>query len=218
MSVMVGVIGDFAGRYTWFSQCLADLRKPDGSQVKWRLGGNQALGRNLLVQDFLDGGHEWLFFVDDDQAFAANTLERLLSHGHPVVSALILQRADPFLPTAYAKERKGWFSNLDLSSVVPGLVQVRACGTGSLLIHRDVFRKVREPWFVYNDKMGEDMHFSNRLHDAGIKILVDTGCPVGHISPSAVFPEWDGTQWLAVFRYSDGTEIRHPLQHGREEQ
>jgi hypothetical protein len=216
---MIGVIGDFAGRYTWFSQCLADLRKPEGSEVKWRMGGNQALGRNLLVKDFLASAHDWLFFIDDDQAFAPSTLERLLSHGYPVVSALILQRGAPFLPTAYAEKREDSFYNLDLRSVTNGgLVQVRGCGTGGLLLRRDVLNEVIPPWFVYNDKIGEDLYFSDRLHNAGFQILVDTGCSVGHIAPAAVFPEWDGAQWLAVFRYSDGTEIRQPLQHDRKQQ
>lgn len=216
---MVGVIGDYAGRYTWFSQCLADLRKPEGSEIKWRMGGNQALGRNLLVEDFLQSDHQWLFFIDDDQAFGPSTLERLLSHDQPVVSALILQRGAPFLPTAYAAKADGEFFHLDLGASPFGtLAVVRGCGTGGLLIRRDVITSIPGPRFKYTDKIGEDLYFSDRLYEAGFEILVDTGCAIGHIAPAAVFPEWDGTRWVSVFRYADGTAIRQPLQHHQEEQ
>ena len=140
---MIGVIGDHAARYTWFSQCLALLDKPDNHIIRWRVGGNQALGRNLLVEDCLKEKCDWLWFIDDDHAFATNTLTQLLSHEQPVVSALVLQRGAPFLPTAYASKNGGEFHNLDLSGVRYGnLVEVRACGTGALLVHTDVFKQL----------------------------------------------------------------------------
>jgi len=211
---MVGVISDYAGRYSWFSQCLADLVKPDGTKIEWRMGANRGAMRNALAQACLDQGRDWLLFIDDDQCFETGVLTRLLSHNQPVVSALIVQRAAPFLPTAYADRVDGLYRNLDLRSVGHNnLVQVAATGTGGLLVRAEVLRKLGDPWFVYSEDFGEDLFFAGRLEEAGIPMLVDTGCRMGHIAPAAVFPTWDGTQWVAEFKYSDGTTVFSPMNH-----
>ena len=215
MSVMIGVVSDHAARYSWFNQCLADMDKPaEGHVFGWRFGGSHSSQRNMLVEDCLAQGCDWLFFIDDDHAFPKDTLTRLLSHQKPIVSALVLQRGAPFLPAAYAEEDDGRFYHLDLTSCGPdNLVQVRALGTGALLVHMSMLAQFPNPWFKYSDDLGEDLYFSNLLWNAGIPMLVDTGCRVGHIAPAAVFPAWTGNHWISVFRYADGTAVFRPLDH-----
>lgn len=215
MSVMIGVISDYAARYAWFTQCLADLVKPDGSKIEWRMGANRGAMRNALAQACLDGGYDWLFFVDDDQAFPTGTLTRLLAHDQPVVSALIVQRAAPFLPTAYAgRDEDGNYQTLDLRSVGSNnLVLVAATGTGGLLVRAEVLRELGDPWFVYSEDFGEDLFFAARLEEAGIPMLLDTGCRMGHIAPAAVFPVPIDSGWRLEFVYSDGTKIPMDMNH-----
>jgi hypothetical protein len=212
---MIGVISDYAGRYSWFSQSLADLVKPPGTKIEWRMGANRGAMRNALAQACLDQGADWIFYVDDDQCFQTGVLIRLLSHQQPVVSALIVQRAAPFLPTAYAeRDADGKYLTLDLSSVGHNnLVRVAATGTGGLLVRADVLRQLGSPWFVYSEDFGEDLFFANRLAEAGVPMLVDTGCPMGHVAPAAVFPKWDGGKWVAEFKYADGTTVVTPMDH-----
>lgn len=204
---MIGVIADHAARYTWFSQSLEALDKPDGTVTEWRVGANRGASRNSLAQACLDQDCEWILFLDDDEAFPPNVLTRLLSHHQPVVSALIVQRGQPFLPTAYATfSFEGTFHPLDLSSVEPGLVQCAGVGTGGLLIRSDVLRQLDgEPWFVYSEQFGEDLYFSHRCAKAGIRVLVDTDCRIGHIVPAAVFATFDGFGWETGIQLADGT-------------
>ena len=216
---LVGVIADYAGRYHWFSQCLADLVKPEDTKIEWRFGASRGASRNALAQACLDQEREWLFFVDDDQAFPTGTLTRLLSHGHPVVSALIVQRAAPFLPTAYAgRDENGLYQTLDLRSVGHNnLVKVAATGTGGLLVRAEVFAELEPPWFVYSEAWGEDMFFANRLAEAGIPMILDTGCRMGHIAPAAVFPVPTDAGWHAEFKWSDGTSaLMTKMDHDKE--
>ena len=211
---MIGIVADYAARYSWFNQCLGDLEKPEGTIIEWRMGANRGVSRNALAQACLEKGCDWLFFVDDDHAFPPATLTRLLAHNQPVVSALILQRGSPFLPTAYASKVEGQFQPLDLRSVGHNnLVAVRGCGTGALLVRRHVLKQLDDPWFVFSESYGEDLYFSDRLAEASIPILVDTGCRMGHIAPAAVFPFWDGADWKKKFMYSDGTSIHTDLDH-----
>jgi hypothetical protein len=214
---MIGIIADYSGRFSWFSQCLADLVKPEDTKIEWRMGANRGAMRNALAQACLDGGYDWLFFVDDDQCFGTGVLTRLLSHDQPVVSALIVQRAAPFLPTAYAgRDDDGNYQTLDLRSVGSNnLVLVAATGTGGLLVRADVLRQLGPPWFVYSEAFGEDLFFANRLAEAGVPMLVDTGCRMGHIAPAAVFPVPDGDGWKLDFTYSDGTTIPMAINHDK---
>ena len=215
MTGMVGVISDYSARFSWFTQCLADLQKPVDTKIEWRMGANRGAMRNALVQACLDQGRPWLFFVDDDQAFHTTTLNRLLALEQPVVSALILQRAAPFLPTAYAeRDEDGNYLTLDLKSVGHNnLVQVAATGTGGLLVRAEIFQELGPPWFVYSEDFGEDMYFANRLAEAGIPMLLDTGCRMGHLAPAGIFPFWGPAGWQAEFKYSDGTTIPLALEH-----
>lgn len=215
MTGMIGVISDHAARYTWFSESLADLLYEEDATIEWRVGANRGASRDSLARACLDQGCDWLFMIDDDQAFRQDVVTQLLSHGHPVVSALILQRADPFLPTAYATHVDGKFSPLDLQSIRPGLVKVAGVGTGALLVRAEVFKQLDDgrPWFLYTEEYGEDLYFSNRCEEAGIQMLVDTGCPVGHLIPAAVTPAWVGHEWKLGIQLADGTFTSIRLPH-----
>lgn len=203
---MIGVIADHAARYTWFNQSLAALDKPEGTVVEWRVAANRGVSRTALAQACLDQDREWLFFVDDDEAFPADVLTRLLSHHQPVVSALIVQRGAPFNPTAYATALNNEFQPLDLASVGhDNLVLCAGVGTGGLLVRSDVFRQLDPPWFVYSESLGEDLYFSRLLVEADIPVFVDTGCRIGHIVPASVFATHDGFDWVTGVQLADGT-------------
>ena len=191
---LIGIIADYAGRYHWFSQCLADLVKPLDTKIEWRFGASRGASRNALAQACLDQERDWLFFVDDDQVFPTGTLMRLLALEQPVVSALIVQRAAPFLPTAYAgRDENGLYQTLDLNSVGHNnLVQVAATGTGGLLVRSHVLRELGPPWFVYSEDWGEDMFFANRLAEAGIPDAARYGMPDGSPRPGRGVPGADG--------------------------
>jgi hypothetical protein len=162
---MIGVISDHAARYTWFSQCLSRLGyDTDVVRIEWRVGANRGESRNSLVRACLERQTcDWLFFVDDDQVFQDDALHRLLDRDQPVVSALIMQRGAPFLPTAYATFQECEFQPLDLRSVGNHtLVRVAGVGSGGLLVRREVFEKLEDPWFVYTENFGEDLYFSQK--------------------------------------------------------
>lgn len=212
---MIGVISDHSARYTWFSESLAALQSETDAIVEWRVGANRGASRESLARACLDQQRDWLFMVDDDQVFRGDVVERLLSWEQPIVSALILQRGAPFLPTAYATHEDGKFNPLDLRSVQPGLVAVAGLGTGALLVRADVFRQLDDgrPWFVYSENYGEDLYFSDRCAEAGIQMLVDTGCAVGHLLPAAIVPAWRGNDWAIGIQLADGTSTLIEMQH-----
>lgn len=216
MGGMIGVIADHAARYTWFTESLTAL-KPKNTEIRYRVGANRGVSRDSLARECLDEDFDWIFFVDDDQTFPDDVLVRLLSHEQPVVSALIVQRGAPFLPTAYAGFENGKFSPLDLNSVGhDNLVACEGIGTGGLLVRYEVLRQLDDgrPWFLYSEEFGEDLYFSRRLAEVGIRRLVDTGCRIGHILPAAVFPT-DGPrdEWRVGIQLADGTKTTIEMDH-----
>jgi hypothetical protein len=223
VSGTVGVVADVAGRYNQFSQCLTQLHIPVNTAIDWRFGSDRGVSRNKLVRAMLDRGSEWIWFVDDDQAFPPTILRRMLQHEQPVVSALYVQRSKPFLPIAYKEKRDGAYWPLNLQEHGPNeLVQVVGVGTGGLLVRSEVFRQLGDvPWFVHTTGQSEDLYFCDLCAEAGIPVHVDTGARLGHFAPAVVFPEWDteegNERWVAGIQFSDSTQFIIEMDHSYDE-
>lgn len=219
MSGTVAVITDAAARYTQFYQCLTSLHKPPKTVIEFVMGSNRSRSRNELCQHALDRGSEWIFFVDDDQAFPNGILERMLSHEQPVVSALIVQRTAPFLPIAFAEKEDGKWWPLDLRSHGPNeLIKVAGCGAGGLLIRSEALAAIGDPWFQQLAEKSEDLFFSDRCAEEGIPIYVDSSAHMGHIAPAVVFPsyieeEGEESRWVAGIQFSYTTAVEIEMDH-----
>jgi GT2 family glycosyltransferase len=162
---------------------------------------NQAV-RELLAVESLD----WLFWIDSDMGFAADTVDRLLetadSMERPIVGALCfaqkLPEADGLggyrslaVPTIYdwksLPDDKGFQARLEYEADT----LTRCAGTGSacILIHRSVFERMSAEygpaWYdlVPNEggeNIGEDLSFCLRAATLKIPIHVHTGVKTSH--------------------------------------
>lgn len=140
--------------------------------------------RNDCVRAFLKSDASYLFFVDSDAVPPANAIEQLLSHGFDkkIVSGLchemkldldgILKRIPLVL---YYAERKSEYkiSTMELK----GLIEVDATGTICVMIHKLIFKVVKEPWFY---TCVEDFYFYEKAKTVGFSIYVDCNCSVQH--------------------------------------
>lgn len=157
-----------------FWQLLARDLAGDGKV--WRGGysityggtGDLAAARNGAVKAFLaDNKADWLWFVDTDQGFGPDTVDRLLASAHPedrpVVGAMTFSAMREgedgaggfrllFTPVimdwVHTDERTGFSVRWDY----PKDELTRCDGTGSacVLIHRSVFEQVRDMYLVEN--------------------------------------------------------------------
>src|SRR2546429_120520 len=101
---MVAVTAAETARYTEFWDSLLQIATPNDTVVRVARGGSVAENRNGLTALALEMGAEWIWYVDDDQIFAPDTLPRLLAHDLDVVSGLYVSREFPFKPQAYGTE------------------------------------------------------------------------------------------------------------------
>jgi len=177
-------------------------------------------GRNKIAKTVLDESEsEWLFMIDADMGFAADTVDRLIASADPVERPVVgglafAQKSDGkgdlfairyrTCPTLYrmaeTDDEIGFVPMFDYPR--DALVEVDATGAACLLVHRSALEKVRElhgdRWFnglevpkgsAGSTTFGEDMSFCLRLKAAGIPLYVDTGVKTTHDKGGVYYDE-----------------------------
>ena len=169
-------------------------------------------GREAVAELFMQGGCEALLQVDDDMILHPLTLERLASWKVDMVHALCATRTYPPVVGLYQRQRvedgrevmeiERWqvlrwlLAHPEAMGRTPvvleprpadALVPTRVCGTGCLLVTRQVFERVERPWFKCSArKHGEDFYFTSKAREAGFQPYVDRSVIVGHEWGSAL--------------------------------
>lgn len=167
------------------------------------MGDGVARTRNNLAYTFLkETKCEFLFFVDSDIIFDPVDIDRIVSHGLPVVGGLYPKKSASL----------GWvYSSLPGEEVneKTGLLKVRETGTGFLCVRRDVFEAMIAKWpeiryehdpvpgaerwdfFPMHAQGGrylsEDWFFCDRVRQLGLDVHVDVTVQVKHIG-KIVYP------------------------------
>jgi hypothetical protein len=138
------------------------------------------VSRYLGVKTALDNNADKILFIDSDQTFKHDALERLLSHNKPIVGAASLTRREPIRYTC--KDENG--KRIDFSQKT-GLVEVCTNGFPMTLIDCEVFSKIPKPWFnvTYDNRKwtGEDESFCHAARKEGYSIFIDADVKIGHL-------------------------------------
>lgn len=227
MSGTVAIMAQQTARYSAFAVCLTQLGTPPNTKIDWVFTTDVAGGRNTLVKRALEVGSEWVLFLDDDMSFPPNLLFDLLAHEKDVVSALYVQRAGEHGPIAFShRDESNLYHRIDLKQLpAEGLLKVRAVGAGALLVRTEVFDAIdSEPtWFRYGRVDGEDWDaaediiFCEKAQKAGFEVFVDLGLPVGHMAPTAIWPQFIDNEWCLGFSVADGTKLYIRIEPQQEE-
>lgn len=149
--------------------------------------------RNRLVQDFVQSTYSDLLFIDDDIAWKAESVMRLLSWNVPLVGAAARRRKPD---TSFC---------IDFGTTIAArgeLVTAESVGTGFLRLRRDCIeamikahpdRQVKDEtgraYYALFDTgiapnrnyVGEDVFFCARWRELGGEVLVDPQIPLEHI-------------------------------------
>lgn len=199
-----------------FTHCLYGAKLYDSvhgqhlPDTGWELavgGNNIALQRNQIIREFLATNAEWLLFMDTDQTFPPDIIDRLLDSAdvdeRPIISGLVMayrpKRAMKISPACVHMDDEG---NLRAPTSIPSdrFWEVAGVGAGCLFVHRRIYEAILAenpdtayPWFEYKtwnrigpngepvvDSMGEDYVFSLRA-GRHAPVLVDTNIRCGHI-------------------------------------
>lgn len=168
-------------------------------------GDDLALGRNRIMQKFLDSQVDWLLMVDTDIVFPQRTLSTLISTAEdypsdvlPVVSGhykIQLEHHSHWrgVPAETQAMDACWlYSAAGYTPYQPRVTgerrvfRVDATGAGCLAIHRSTAEAFTDSsWFSIlklddGRSFGEDLSFCYRLGMKGVPLLLDTAVRLIH--------------------------------------
>ena len=168
-----------------------DLIVPEGYETVFQYfyGYNVDQVRNLIADWVVKGDYDYLFAVDYDIAFPADTLVRLLGHDKDMVSGVYRQRiADKQILEIFEKNDVGGFTQIPYENLRnAGLMEIGACGFGCVLIKKKVMIDIGYPQFQYrsainhSDTFSEDLDFCRKAAMKGFKIYTDSSLLCEHI-------------------------------------
>lgn len=206
-----------------------------GGRLGLQAGANLSGPRNGLVKQFLAYGQaDWLWMIDSDMTFAADTLERLLEHADPDKAPIVgglcfgFDEDGQVQPTLYGLD--GDENDPEHMAVIryhewppETMWHVAATGAACLLMHRTALERIRDaqlpnqsrrgfneafPWFQETEHggtpVGEDITFCWRAGLLGIPVYVNTGVQCGHIKQRV----------LTMDSYFLGRGLLSPLHQG----
>lgn len=155
------------------------------------IGEKVDVARNYLIEEVLESGAKYLFFVGDDTILPFNAFKRLhetaeKNPGSVVTGVYYMKAGDPMIMV-----RDGnW---IKVANVDPGQL-IEACQTGMdcMLIPLEVLKRMKAeepelPFCCIGHKVedlpfiGEDNFFVYRLHKMNVKLLVDTDVQCLHM-------------------------------------
>jgi hypothetical protein len=217
-AVTVAYVNDDHPTYSWHHSMVEligyDLanhgRIMRGGYIAYRYGTDGLVdARNKAVEQFLsDRDADWLFWIDTDMGFTADTIDRLMEVADPVERPIVgglcfTQRetaedgmggwrtaaAPTIFDWLHLEGQQGYAIRWDY----PLDTVTRCAGTGSacILIHRSVFERMFKQygaaWYdrAYNPSMkketSEDLSFCMRALALDIPVHVHTGVKTSHM-------------------------------------
>ena len=109
--------------------------------------------RGNIVESFLDGGSDWLWFIDDDTVPPDGALSHLLYLKRDFVAGLYFNPKPPHNPVAYTRLPDGLYRAY-YGYTKGTLQQVDSVGMGCTLIHRSVFEKILDNYTLFQRHTG----------------------------------------------------------------
>jgi len=134
-----------------------------------------------------DHDAEWIFMLDSDVIPPPDAIERLLGCNHKIASGVYYRRNLPIEPGLWNETKDGTTFLHDYPKTMR--FEVDLCGAGCLLIHRDVFERLKKPYFEWTlDKLpkpagsSEDFNFLRKARkELGIRPMIDPNVQCQHI-------------------------------------
>jgi len=176
-------------------------------QIEMQSSPRIAEARSQVVEQFAERfpDADWLLMVDADMVWTPSDVELLLDvatrNERPIVGGLCFALdGDGVKPVMFRLLDSSGKAEIIRDYPRGDLVEVDSTGAAFLLVHRQVFAKMRQqfgkradgsdnpyPWFVEGQvtrdgvALGEDSAFCLRAKAMGIPIHVHTGARIGHV-------------------------------------
>ena len=177
------------------------------------------MARESACKQLIDSDFTHILMLDADHKHPPNIIQQLArwvieDPERLVVGGLNFRRSEPYDPCAYMVEDDKFFTLWDWEE---GLLEVDRIGTGSILIAREVFERLKQPWFyLHSTDEGatnwptDDMIFCLHCKEAGIKLWCDTTTQSPHMTQAFIAEE-------TYKQYINDHPDKYPVSEAKEE-
>lgn len=203
--VLVGVItGEYARRADFYDYYNLLIKPPDALLIL-NHDRSPAKGRNMIIEAARQHNCTHILFIDDDMAYAPDSLLKLLEHDKDIVSGLYLSRAYPHQPIVFdLADEDGSVFPMYLMGNEKRLVLIKAAGFGFLLVKTSIFDKMEKPYVrlgeLNSEEWCDDIGFFKRVREANIESFCDLEVMVGHMGTMIIWPHRDTNgKWMTSY-------------------
>lgn len=170
--------------------------------------GRVDVHRNEFAKALLASDYTHLAMLDTDQLHQPDVIEHLArwilldKQQCQIVSGLHFRRGAPFDPLCFEYDKEADTFRAPVEWPI-GLIEADVIGHGSVIIAREVFETLPEPWWAYSYQKtsegkypSEDVYFCAKARNAGFRIFVDTTQTSDHLTTAQISEE-SFRRWLA---------------------
>jgi hypothetical protein len=163
-----------------FSQETGKAEAAGKYKARMNVGGpgvRTPIVRNGAVAIALHGKADYLFFLDDDMLVPPDIIEKLLSMDVPIACPIFFRSGDNNSPLVYDIDPGSGKPDCILDYPVDQVFEAPGgCGTGTMLIRRDVLESLESPQFFYppDTRYGMDLLFCRRAREKGFATYCDS--------------------------------------------
>ena len=146
--------------------------------------------RNQTAKVALDGGFDYVMFIDDDVLIPPDALKKLLAAKADIAAGWTIIRGYPYNNMFFKFDYEGkdvvYYNDFKLNE--DGLIDCDAVGFSCVLLSCELLKKVPPPWFVTGMFNTEDVYFciKAKKYVPEVKIVVDPEVKTAHILGSEV--------------------------------
>ncbi|MEM3301682.1 MAG: hypothetical protein QXX23_07005 [Thermoplasmata archaeon] len=152
--------------------------------------------KDKMIEQSLDSGAEYIFFLDSDIIVPPNTIQKLMRWYYPVTVGVYWKKQNSPHTSLYMFDEKTKKFNGIQRFYGSSPFYVDGSGMGLALIDTRIFKKLSPPWFLWEhykvnpNRYSEDLYFCRKLwEELGIKILVDSEVRGTHVGMGGVRDE-----------------------------
>ena len=178
-----------------FMTSLMALERPEGTQVSMVLNSLTYLARGQLAMRAIEGGYDYILWLDSDMVFAPDTLLRLLDDvkdGKEFVSGIYFSRHLPTAPIIckelnVEQSERGWDSSQEVYVDYPkdSVFEIAGSGFGVCITSVELVKKITAAYrmspFTPIPTLGEDYSFCYRAKECGATLYCDSRIKCGHV-------------------------------------
>tara|TARA_Y100000592_G_scaffold94468_1_gene159268 strand:+ start:491 stop:1054 length:564 start_codon:yes stop_codon:yes gene_type:complete len=166
-----------------FLSCWTQLiKKLQINNIEWAMVNGYVPNISMSRQALLDRARmhrpTHYMWIDDDQVFTYEQFEKLLDRDLNIISGIYKKSPELFACCKLNGEtltiRDEMFENKE------GVNEVMANGMGFMLVKKEVFDGMYNPFDFLNENQWEDFGFADKARQLGYKVNIDNTVIVGH--------------------------------------